>query len=223
MEPLVRANPVAAALVVGTLVLAGLAEWAATARTRLTEAGDDRPRDVLRTLVAAYAEVNLLRTRERGESDRNTKQILVAGIIIGLALGWLAAERVPALRMPGNPWIWFAIGLVCMWAGTALRVWGVATLGSFFRRVVVVQAGHRVVTAGPYRYLRHPAYAGNLLAYLGVGIALGNWLSIAACALIPFVAHLPRMKIEEDTLTGGLGEEYRAYMRRTARLIPRVW
>src|SRR5947209_8076055 len=132
MEPLVRANSVAAALVIGTFVASGLAEWAATARTRLAEAEDDRPRDVLRALVAAYAEVNLLRTRERGERDQNTKQILVAGIIIGLALGWLAADRVPASRMPGNPWIWLGIGLVCMWAGTALRVWGVATLGSFF-------------------------------------------------------------------------------------------
>jgi protein-S-isoprenylcysteine O-methyltransferase Ste14 len=110
-----------------------------------------------------------------------------------------------------------------MWAGIALRVWGVATLGRFFRRVVVVQEGHHVVTAGPYHWLRHPAYAGNLLSYLGLGVALGNWLSIGACVAIPVVAHLPRIQVEEATLTEALGEEYRAYARRTARLIPRIW
>jgi protein-S-isoprenylcysteine O-methyltransferase Ste14 len=194
-----------------------------TFRTRLAEERDGRPVGFLRAAAVAYAEVSLLRTRERGERDRNTKQILIIGVLVGLTLGVLAAIRAPALRFPGDLWFRFVIGLVLMWAGIALRVWAVATLGRFFRRVVVVQQGHRVVTAGPYRWLRHPAYAGNLLSYLGLGIALGNVLSVAACLMIPFVAHLPRIRAEEASLIDGLGDEYRAYMRHTARLIPRVW
>ncbi len=223
MEPLIRTHGIAAGLVVATLVAAGVAEWAVTFRTRLAEERDGRPVGPVRAATRAWAEVNLLRTRERGERDRNTKQILIAGILIALALAWLAATRVPASRLPGNPWLWLVLGLALMWAGIALRVWAVATLGRFFRRVVVVQAGHRIVTAGPYRWLRHPAYAGNLLAYLGLGIALGNALSVAACLIIPFVAHLPRIRVEEAALIDGLGDAYRSYMRRTARLIPHVW
>lgn len=223
MQPLIRTNGVALGLVIATFVAAGVAEWVVTFRTRLAEEDGTRPGAFMRAALTAYAEVNLLRTRERGERDRNTKQMLIAGVLAGLALGWLAAIRVPALRLPGNPWGWFAIGLALMWAGIALRIWGVATLGRYFRRVVVVQAGHHVVTAGPYRWMRHPAYAGNLLSYLGLGLALGNWLSVAACVVIPLVAHLPRIRVEEAALLDGLGEEYQAYARRTARLIPQVW
>lgn len=225
MEPLVRASPVATALVIGTFVAAFVGEWAVTFRTRLNEA---RARsgggaNAVRAAATALAEINLLMPRERGERDRNTKQVLIVVTLGGLLLGWAAATRVPGARLPGNPWIALCLGLALMWAGVALRLWGVATLGSFFRRVVVVQAGHRIVTDGPYRFIRHPAYAGNLLSYLGLGLALGNGLSVAACALLPLLGHLPRIIVEEAALAAGLGEEYQIYARRTARLIPKVW
>lgn len=217
MEPLIRANPLATALLVATFLAALLAEWAVTFRTRRAEFGP------LRAAAAALAEVNLLRTRERGERDRHTKQVLLLATLAGLLLGWLAATRLPGARLPGSAWTWLVVGLALMWAGVALRVWGVATLGRFFRRVVVVQAGHRLVTEGPYRLIRHPAYAGNLLLYLGIGVALGNGLSALACATLPALGHLPRILVEERALTEGLGEEYRRYASRTARLIPKVW
>ncbi len=222
MGPLIRANPLANALVVGTLVAAFIGEWAATFRTRHAEergAGGN----ALRAALTALAEVNLLRTREDGERDRKTKEILLTAVIAGLLLGWQAATHVPRARMPGSPWIPLIIGLALMGAGGGVRVWGVATLGRFFRRVVVVHPGHRVVTDGPYRFIRHPAYAGSLLTYLGVGVAMGNWRSVAACAALPLLGHLPRIRVEEAALSAALGEDYRAYARRTARLIPKVW
>jgi protein-S-isoprenylcysteine O-methyltransferase Ste14 len=110
-----------------------------------------------------------------------------------------------------------------MWLGIGLRIWAIVVLGRFFRRVVVIQEGHRVVSDGPYRLVRHPAYAGNLLAAAGLGVALDNWLSVAILVIVPFLGHLPRIRVEEAELERGLGEAYRSYEARTRRLVPGVW
>ena len=87
----------------------------------------------------------------------------------------------------------------------------------------MIQEGHRLVTSGPYRYVRHPGYAGSLLAALGIGVALGNLLSLAAMFLLPLVALLRRIAVEEAALEAALGERYREYARSTRRLVPGVW
>ena len=58
---------------------------------------------------------------------------------------------------------------------------------------------------------------------LGLGIALGTWLSIPACLLPPLIAFAIRLLTEERVLARELGEPYREYMKRTDRLIPGVW
>jgi len=77
--------------------------------------------------------------------------------------------------------------------------------------VVVIQDGHHVVDSGPYRFVRHPSYSGGLLALAGVGVALGNWLSILAGAGEPLLAILIRVAVEEARLGRALGEDYRSY------------
>ena len=125
--------------------------------------------------------------------------------------------------MPGSGWATFAIGLGLIWCGVGLRVWSIATLGRFFRRIVVVQEGHRVVSGGPYRAVRHPAYLGNLLATAGLGLVLGNWVSLAILVVIPALGHLPRILVEERELEQGLGEQYTSYAAGRKRLVPGVW
>jgi protein-S-isoprenylcysteine O-methyltransferase Ste14 len=88
---------------------------------------------------------------------------------------------------------------------------------------VAIAADHRVVEAGPYRLLRHPSYTGALLAFLGLGICLDNWASLALLTLPTSVVFLWRMRIEEDALLETFGERYRDYMRRTRRLIPFIY
>jgi len=82
---------------------------------------------------------------------------------------------------------------------------------------------NRVVSSGPYRLLRHPSYTALLMVFLGMGLCMGNTLSIAAIMLSTGAALLYRMRIEENLLLSGLGEEYRAYMSRTKRLIPGLY
>ena len=50
--------------------------------------------------------------------------------------------------------------------------------------------------AGPYRWVRHPSYSGLLLIVTGFGLAVGNWLALAICAVLPLPALLRRIHVE---------------------------
>jgi len=71
--------------------------------------------------------------------------------------------------------------LIVMWLGLAIRIWAIAVLGNAFRTTVEVDPGQRVVSTGPYEWVRHPSYTGLLLIVSGFGLAEGNWLALAAC------------------------------------------
>jgi protein-S-isoprenylcysteine O-methyltransferase Ste14 len=177
------------------------------------------------TLVAwALVEVGV-RVREgvqgkgRPDRDRATRVLIV--ITLGAAIvAALGARSVATLRMPEPLRM---AGVVVMWLGLALRVWAIATLGSAFRTTVEVEPGQTVVSSGPYRWVRHPSYAGLLLIVAGFGAALGNWLSLTACVVLPLPAILWRIHVEEAELNRVLGEAYRTYQSDRARLIPRLW
>jgi protein-S-isoprenylcysteine O-methyltransferase Ste14 len=114
----------------------------------------------------------------------------------------------------------FWIGIGCVLAGTALRWYAVTKLGRYFTVDVVTQVSQPVIDFGPYRYIRHPAYAGSLLALIGFALALGNWAGLLATLLLPGSAFGYRIAVEEAALLSTLGEPYARYMRRTWRLIP---
>ncbi|AEW98975.1 methyltransferase family protein [Streptantibioticus cattleyicolor] len=146
--------------------------------------------------------------------------VLIGG---GVALAGPVGDAVPAVSYPAHGPVLRVTVLVVAWAGIALRLWAIVALGRFFRGTVHIQQGHRVVTSGPYRWVRHPAYSGLLLAGSAFAVLLGNgasWLLFAVCAL---VAVGYRIRVEERMLLDALGEEYRSYAARTRRLVPGVW
>jgi protein-S-isoprenylcysteine O-methyltransferase Ste14 len=112
------------------------------------------------------------------------------------------------------------LGLTLMLAGITLREWAVIALGRHFSVVVAIETNHALVTRGPYRWLRHPAYTGGLLALIGFTLALGSWLSIIPVVLISLLAFSYRIRLEERLLLTTFGETYRNYMARTWRLFP---
>jgi protein-S-isoprenylcysteine O-methyltransferase Ste14 len=143
--------------------------------------------------------------------------MIAASIGLAIAVASVAGSHVTmpdALR---------AVGVGLMALGLATRVWAVAALGRSFRTTVEVEPGQRVVSTGPYRWVRHPAYTGLLLIVAGYGLALGNWLSFAACLVLPLPAILRRIRIEEAELNRVLGDTYRSYQATTARLLPWLW
>ena len=171
----------------------------------------------------AAAEIALqLRTRLRGGRGGSdwTFYVVVGSIVAAFVLA-PDLTGVRATELGGYAPV--IAGLTLMTAGILFRLWAMATLGRLFTFHVAIQAEHRVVRHGPYRFVRHPSYSGVLLACAGLGIAYGNLLSLAAFALLPLLGILIRIHVEERTLSIALGDDYRDYAAATARLLPLVW
>jgi protein-S-isoprenylcysteine O-methyltransferase Ste14 len=88
---------------------------------------------------------------------------------------------------------------------------------------VVIQDDHRVVEQGPYAWLRHPSYAGALVALAGIGLAAGDWVAAGVMLAGPLAVFLVRIAVEERALRDALGERYANYAARTRRLLPGLW
>jgi protein-S-isoprenylcysteine O-methyltransferase len=165
-----------------------------------------------------------LALRTRGGTGRDRSFVpLTLSVLAGMALAVVAARRGSDLALPGPGWWPLAVGLCVYGLGLTFRAWAVHELGRFFKFTVVVQSDHHVVDTGPYRLIRHPSYTGLLMAELGLGIALGTWLSIPASVVPPLIAFGIRIRQEERVLARELGDPYRSYMTRTKRLIPGIW
>ncbi len=156
-------------------------------------------------------------------ADRGSLRLTVTTVCVGAFLAFGAALWLPALRITASGWALLVIGLTLVWLGMGLRLWAVLTLGRSFTRVVMVQSGQQVVSSGPYRAVRHPAYTGILTTMLGIGLALNNRASVVALVLIPLMGFAWRIHVEENALVQNLGEDYTAYAQRTRRLIPGLW
>ena len=148
---------------------------------------------------------------------------LQASQLAGLGVAALAAANLTGAALPGSGWLWAAIGCVVGIDGVMFRLWAIATLGSQFTRNLQVAEGSRVVDRGPYHYLRHPSYSGAIVMYAGIGIGLGNAVSVASCLVLPAAGYVLRIPREEALLRQRLGEPYAEYARRTRRLVPGVW
>jgi len=103
-----------------------------------------------------------------------------------------------------------------------LAIFRVIRVNSWAASNVRVEAGQRVISTGPYAYVRHPMYAAAIWLFVGMPLALGSWWSLAL--LIPFIPVLLwRLLNEEKILTRDL-PGYADYMKRVRyRLVPRVW
>ncbi|HEX9989581.1 MAG TPA: isoprenylcysteine carboxylmethyltransferase family protein [Chloroflexia bacterium] len=154
------------------------------------------------------------------ESDRGSALAVLLAGMGGMGLAFIAANfRWLPIYEAWARWI----GLAVMGAGLALRVFAILWLGPMFTRLVQILPGHRLVTSGPYRFVRHPSYSGLLLFFVGLGLALGDWLSVLLLLVVPFVGVWYRIRVEEEALLGAFSNEYRAYMERVRGLLPFVF
>lgn len=140
----------------------------------------------------------------------------VAGVVAYvLNPSWMAWSAVP---LPlGLRWLGVGLGVVAAALLTAVF----RTLGRNLTDTVVTRARHVLVTGGPYRWVRHPLYVAVALAAAAASLVTANVL-VAATGAVAVALLVLRTRTEEAHLIMRFGDEYRAYVQRTGRFLPRL-
>jgi protein-S-isoprenylcysteine O-methyltransferase Ste14 len=155
--------------------------------------------------------------------DKGSKRVLGIASGGGILAGVAAVYLVPSMTIPWPRFV-FAAGIAVLLVGGIIRQYAVRTLDDYFTTTIKIHENQEVVDSGPYRWVRHPSYTGGLLEHTGIGLVLGNWMSLGAVATGIIAGYVYRIRIEERTLAEELGEPYRRFLDRTPyRLIPYVW
>jgi protein-S-isoprenylcysteine O-methyltransferase Ste14 len=178
--------------------------------------------------VAFYRIRGVFIKRTKGETKVVRR---MDGMEKALLAGMLPGTFVLPLIYLLTPWLDFAnyaLPPMLPWIGTVLMIASLwlfwrshSDLGQNWSVSLELRAGHELVTRGVYRLIRHPMYAAIWLWAIAQGLMLQNWL--AGWSVVPAFAamYLLRVPREEQLMLEQFGEEYRSYMQRTGRVMPR--
>ncbi len=152
------------------------------------------------------------------------RALAYAALFTGLVLVLLPSRfvRRAGLGPAELPLLPRVAGLALAVLGAALALWCVLAFALRGRGTPApFDPPRRLVTSGPYRFVRNPMYAGAVLALAGAALALGSPALLAFAALFLLAAHAFVVGYEEPALRRAFGDEYRAYCERVARWSPR--
>jgi len=146
-------------------------------------------------------------------------------------LAFLGMQVIPVLYVLTS-WLDFADYHLSTWAGLVgaaiftVALWlywrSHADLGRNWSPLLQIKGGHSLVTHGVYQYIRHPIYAADWLWGIAQALLLQNWIAGLAALASVLPVYLYRVPREEQMMLEHFGEEYRLYMSRTGRVIPRL-
>jgi protein-S-isoprenylcysteine O-methyltransferase Ste14 len=157
--------------------------------------------------------------RWRGDGrDRASTPLLVASFVVAAVVP-VALSGVEFGSIGDAAWA----GVALAGFGLIVRASAMRTLGASYTRTLRTDVGQALVTEGPYRWVRHPGYAGSIAVWVGASLAFHSWLAALLVAGLMLIAYGWRIDAEERVLRDAFGEAYRAYAGRTARLIPGLY
>jgi protein-S-isoprenylcysteine O-methyltransferase Ste14 len=151
----------------------------------------------------------------RESYDKGTLGLIWVVIIVSITCGVLIAVNYPGFNV-----FRYFLGFALIIAGMIIRAIAIVSLRSMFTPNVTIQNDHVLKTDGIYKRIRHPSYSGSLLSFLGLGLSLGNWISLAVIFVPVCIVFLYRINIEEQALVRNFGQAYLNYKKVTKRLIP---
>jgi len=166
--------------------------------------------------VAPYP---LVRTKRKGSQSLGRRARWgVALQAIGYTLLWQGSfwMRSPAL------WQTIASSLLFV-AACALSWTGAFALGRQHRVDAALNADHKLIRSGPYRFVRHPIYASMLCVVAGTGILIAPLYLLAPGLAVFLAGTVIRMRVEDALLAARFGDDFRQYRRTVPQLIPYAW
>lgn len=181
-------------------------------------------------LIAVFwvlCEIHLARKSGCGQETiqtfaENSEKTLWLTLIVAISL----ALVLKAQKLSPIPFSYTSrqlIGLSIFGAGIFLRYSAIKALGELFSTQLRVVSGHQLIRTGLYRRIRHPSYTGLLIGLTGMGIAMGDGLSLLVLWLLPLMALTKRITFEENLLLAQFGLDYQEYCQKTWKLLPWVY
>jgi protein-S-isoprenylcysteine O-methyltransferase Ste14 len=163
-------------------------------------------------------------TKKTAALPRLALQIPASALLmVGIALLFLPPSRALSPQITPSGASVGVIGLALDLVGVGVAIWARLTLGTNWAGMVMtIKQDHELVQSGPYAIVRHPIYAGFLLAMAGTALTIGTLASYLGL-LLGFVALMIRVSIEENLMRAQFREAHEAYRRHTSKLIPFVW
>ncbi len=169
---------------------------------------------------------NLINERQKRKEnivisgDKGSIWVTITLIIIGNLLSFsIAATNI------GRIYYWetfLLIGIIFTTIGLIIRIGSIMTLKDFYTYTVTKIEKHELVETGLYKRIRHPAYLGQLIVFIGISISTSNWLSIVLMIASILPGYMYRIKVEESFMVEHFGQRYLDYQKRTKRWIPGI-
>ncbi len=175
--------------------------------------------------VGLYHRIRSQATRE--PLDRRQEGMFILATLRPAGLAFFAGVVAYLVRPASMAWASMPLPVAARWLGVGLGAiaailltWTFRRLGKNITDTVVTRRDHTLVLHGPYRWVRHPFYGSVTLFLLAVSLIAANGYLLVTGVLVVTLLVI-RTRREEDHLIRRFGDDYRQYMNRTGRFLPR--
>lgn len=164
------------------------------------------------------------RTRRSGGTlhDRGTQLLLWVTITVAMVGSDWVQKIAPWSMFYDAEWL-MPLSLAVLVTGLTIRAIAIISLGKAFSVNVAIRSAQKVRRTSLYRFVRHPSYLGMEVGFFAIGLSTRNWACLVWVFVLPTLAILYRIHVEEAALNEAFGEEYADYSRVTKRLFPGVY
>jgi protein-S-isoprenylcysteine O-methyltransferase Ste14 len=178
-----------------------------------------------------FAAIFLLRKKPPTEQEAKRDRHSLLGIFLQMCayfLVWFQPPWKPFLPpvvlLSGNIGIVFSACTVALAVGSVwLIAFAVSTLGKQWAVAARLIEGHKLITAGPYRFVRNPIYTGMLGMLVATGLAMEHWTALIVAVVLFMVGLVVRVRSEEKLLRAAFGEEFEEYAKRVPAVLPGIY
>lgn len=171
------------------------------------------------------------RKADKDSGEKISRKVDGSAMMNVIKFGGLILWLSPLVYLLNPQWmVWSKIGLPewMRWLGVGVGIlcilsiyWLFSSIGGGITPTSATRTQHTLVTRGPYRWVRHPLYTVGSSLFVSFGLMADNWF-IAVLGILAFIAMAIRTPKEEANLIEKFGDEYREYMKRTGRFLPKA-
>ncbi|KAI8076354.1 uncharacterized protein BX664DRAFT_287897 [Halteromyces radiatus] len=189
------------------------------------------------TLLIGYILIGILFYIEyRYESPRASTMLQTSGddqgtttLLFGVWIMALVSGVLWSLVGLGDMDTTITVNWLLTWLGLAWIIGGIVMLrwaihvNAFYLRPLATTDDQYLCTDGPYKVIRHPGYLAFYLAWVGFGLASGNWVALVMIVLVMGYAYIRRIQAEEQMMLEQFGVDYQQYASESFRILPFIY